>query len=173
MKYESFKREHLYSAKRYINTIERKNNIPLTTIKEVVSPKIANRAFVLEGDDIYIRSPALLHYMVALLRTVPRYNMNINLKNAKDFFDKPVKDSTVLNFTHQYNLFNLLMANSDRILEKTTLENIYSGKVPEDKEVSYHSGYGMVAVMRNKVAPKIYGRNIEKLLEDNNINGWR
>ncbi len=164
------KKRHIYSCKRMLNVIEKANNVKCSTIIEVENKYEHFHTFVIKADKIYIESPALMHGLVAFLRTMHYYKKNITYKNiVKTLHSSRYKDSDVLKFVIKKNIMNLLMANHKEIYNNLTLKDIYPEKVTNITHSgrninSYHGGFGMVALQNKTLACKKYNDRVMTVL---------
>jgi len=169
------------STKRILNHIERKNGLPTTKMTEVkiVSNKNKGKhglksAFVFVADKAYIESPALLHGMIAFLRTMHLYGKPVTYKNIlKVLKSENLRDADVLKYVCKYDIMGVLIKNHAKITKGLSLKSVYPKKVTNvikgNQVNSYHSGFGMVALSRRKLASKAYSKRVLKVLDANNI----
>ena len=170
-------KKRLYSVKKYLSAIEKECGVKQTLISEVTLLKKQKdiRAFLLTFDKIYVESPILFHSFIAFIRTLYTTKENITKANILGILNaSKEQDYDVLSFVVKHDLFKLFMANHSNIIKDLTLNDIYPPEVteikkPDNRYISYHSGFGIVAACTHTLASKLYANKIYKLFEDNKI----
>ena len=153
------------SAKRYINSLERQYNKNLTRIHKCNSLKgNCNNAYYIEADRMYMESPALLHWLIALIRTTSIYpNEPIPVKQFESFVEErlPVKDTTTLQWCIKNKAAQALMKYHTKYIKPIPITNIYNRFLTTENTWCFHSGFGMKAVQYNKIHSPEYRRAIQ------------
>jgi len=150
------------SAKRYLNSVERLCGVPLTKLHKCYIPQAkVQDAYYIEADRIYIESPALLHWLVALIRTADLYpDEVIPVKTFEEFLLKQgnIKDTTTLQWCIRNNAAKILMQYHNKYVKPIPLGNIYNKFLTTKDTWGFHSGFGMQAVQHNKIHSPEYKR---------------
>jgi len=169
---------NLYSVKKYINSLEKANNVTQTTIIEIDSGLKDCRCFVITAPKAYIKSPGLAHGLVAMLRTLHHAEKRINKTNVEETLSNlHYKDNSVLAFVIKHGVYDKLLKHHDRIVKGLSLKEIYPKKVTNviagNNIASYHGGYGMVAICTQKIASKAYSDRVIEVLTEEKVPKYR
>jgi len=163
-------KENLYSIKKYISNIEVKHKFPKTLIKEIDCSEILkeHRTFLLTFKKHYVESPVLLHMFIAMVRTLILLKTKIDGKNIiKSLESRSEKDSSILRHALKHNVIDLLFKEHDTITKDLTSKEIYPKE--DQNGFSYHSGFGLVALLSRRLSSKAYSDNAYKVLDKHGI----
>jgi hypothetical protein len=162
------------NAKRYINHIEYKYGYKKTSMRICkFNNEHANNVVTLylDGPSIYLKSPALLHWLIALIRTADYENKDIvparKFSNTVQNFTK--KDYSILEWATKRKIPEMLFKYHEELVEPIDFKKIYPKCVTNPEGYGVHSGFGLAALCSEKLYSKAYMKAIKSMAKKEKI----
>jgi len=165
------KTKHISSIKRYINHIERKCNIPITRMKKIHTTKNDKVFMYFKANKIYIESPVLMHWLIAMLRSSICLNDYYKVKDFNKFLLKKnikkmtVFDSKIIQWSYKEKVAENLMLFHKKYIKKIPLKRIYPKSI-ENPGTNYHNDFGMYSFKRDNLFSKAYKEATNKIIQE-------
>ena len=150
-------------AKKYINYVEILCGVRPTKIHKI---KYDDKFifWYINADRIYIESPVLMHWLIATMRSYMSTDCSSLIQDIEEHLQAKINsmDNRVLLWALKNNIIEKLMLGHEKHIKPLKLTEVY----PKETELSYHSGFGLVALRDGYIAAPAYAKALENLMED-------